>query len=393
MHKPYNIDGDKHICRVPVEMLFCESNDFIHGPNAYAERPPLWHQQHNITDGLPIMSLRSHIRLFEGFFDPSQLDVSYYENWWNTIHNTMGIALPCSAADQISQRYDYFNHLNARYAENGIEDEAFLLEGEYDASTGRFILRDGHHRTCYLIARRERWANVRMSRSSFSALFEPSIGERVRNHVDKVGYSQPYAPIEHPQFHIPFAYRDNFFPNRLSCIADTLGYIRPASVLDIGCNAGYFSRHFSRMGAHVVGVEPQDCHFSTASILNELFNTQCDFRQDTAENVDLGDQVFEVAIMLTVLYHFLDKGDTAVKIAKKIDSHVSHFVFWESGSDAAREIEFMKRHTGFSAYRRLRMTSGTGRVRELGVFARESDTIDNLLAFNPYHQIMLAHTH
>ncbi|MBU3078664.1 class I SAM-dependent methyltransferase [Sphingomonas quercus] len=388
MKTSFKVVGDTYICRVPVEMLFCESNDFIHGPGKYPDRPPLWHQQHGITDGLSILSLRSHVRLFEGFFDPSRLDVGYYENWWNATHRTMGVAPPRDAARQIFERYDYFNHLNARYAENGVDDDAFLLDGEYDAATGRFILRDGHHRASYLIGRRQRWANVRMSPRSFGSLFEPSIGARVRRHVEQIGYKEPYSPIEHPQFHIPFAHRDNFFPNRLGCIADTLGYIRPASVLDIGCNAGYFSRHFSRLGAQVVGVEPQDSHFTTASILNELFNTQCDFRQDTAESVDLGSQVFDMAIVLTVLYHFLDRGDTAVKIAKKIDNHVSDFLFWESGSDIAREIDFMNRHTGFGAYRRLRMTIGTGRVRELGIFARNADAIDSLLAFNPYRPFL-----
>lgn len=384
----FQIGSDQMICRVPIEMLFCESDEFLGNTLKNASRPQAWHDVHVHSDGLSILSLRSHIRLFEGFFEPDKLDVSFYKNWWNAIHAGLGVNPPKTADERIFDRYDYFSYLNGRFAANGIDDDAFLLDGEYDPATGRFVLRDGHHRAAYLIARRERWANARMSAASHAALCDADRGALARQMLPAEGASDYYQPVEHPLLPPSFAHRDNFFPNRLSAIADALGYLRPASVLDIGSNIGYFSRHFSRSGARAVGVEPQEPHYNIAVALNALFQTNCDLRMSTAEEAQLGDEVFDIGIVLTVLYHFLNRPEIAIAMAQLIDKHVAYYLFWESGSDIDREVAFMAEHTGFGFYKRLRFTIGTGRVRELGVFARSAEAIEELTSYDPYRNFL-----
>ena len=59
-------------------------------------------------------------------------------------------------------------------------------------------------------------------------------------------------------------------------------------------------------------------------------------------------------------------------IVCRLDALGSQALFWESGDQPQREIDFIRTHTGLTEYLSLGPTYGTKLWRELGVFLRPS---------------------
>lgn len=373
--------------RVPLDMVHCECLDTLGTRSQHQHLPPLWHEMNRWSGGLPVLQLRSHQRLFSGFFEPDHPGDAIYRNWWRHIFVAANLEAPHSVGDQILGRYDQFLRL-AFDLDQPKANRIAPPQAEYDAGSGRVVLRDGHHRAAFLTAARRRWITVRLSGASAAALLNPEIRDAVSRDFQRWAGEATYQPIEHPSFVSGPPHRDGFVPDRLNLIADALGYYRPRSVLDLGSNIGRFSRYFSRAGARVVGIEPQDIHLERADALNTLFDTRAEFRGARLQDAALGDEIFEVGLALTLVYHFMDDPTVGPAMVRQIDRHVSRFLFWETGRDPAEEIAFVVRHSGFKAYRRLAGTLGTGRVREIGVFARDEADLDNLARFDPYQNVL-----
>ena len=80
--------------------------------------------------------------------------------------------------------------------------------------------------------------------------------------------------------------------------------LRGKSVLDIGCNAGFYSLAMKRRGAdRVVGIDSDPLYLQQAQFAAEVEGVEIDFRQlSVYELPDLHEQ-FDVVLFLGVLYH------------------------------------------------------------------------------------------
>lgn len=80
--------------------------------------------------------------------------------------------------------------------------------------------------------------------------------------------------------------------------------LRGKTVLDIGCNAGYYSIEMKRRGAErVVGIDSDEGYLAQARFAAEVNGFEIEFRQLSVYDVaKLGDK-FDVVLFLGVLYH------------------------------------------------------------------------------------------
>jgi tRNA (mo5U34)-methyltransferase len=77
------------------------------------------------------------------------------------------------------------------------------------------------------------------------------------------------------------------------------------TVLDIGCNAGFYSMEMKRRGAdHVVGIDSDDRYLAQASLAAETLGyDRIEFRKLDVYDVGALGQRFDVVIFMGVLYH------------------------------------------------------------------------------------------
>jgi tRNA (mo5U34)-methyltransferase len=80
--------------------------------------------------------------------------------------------------------------------------------------------------------------------------------------------------------------------------------LRGKSVLDVGCNAGFYSLEMKRRGAdRVVGIDSDDVYLAQASFAAEVTGLDIELRKlDVYEVAAIGER-FDVVIFMGVLYH------------------------------------------------------------------------------------------
>ncbi len=97
--------------------------------------------------------------------------------------------------------------------------------------------------------------------------------------------------------------------------------LKGLSVLDIGCNAGYFSFEAKRRGAHYIcGVDSKQEYIEQAKFCNDVLGFDVDFRVQTVYDLDKLDRQFDLVFFVGVLYHckYLSQAvEQASKAAKK----------------------------------------------------------------------------
>jgi tRNA (mo5U34)-methyltransferase len=76
------------------------------------------------------------------------------------------------------------------------------------------------------------------------------------------------------------------------------------TVLDIGCNAGFYSLEMKRRGAaRVVGIDYDERYLAQARFAAEMSGTEIEFRQMTVYEVADLKERFDIVLFLGVLYH------------------------------------------------------------------------------------------
>jgi 2-polyprenyl-3-methyl-5-hydroxy-6-metoxy-1,4-benzoquinol methylase len=91
-------------------------------------------------------------------------------------------------------------------------------------------------------------------------------------------------------------------------VADVVGAeLATSTVLDIGCNSGFFSLDLATRGAqHVDGVDLRPDNIARAQFVKEHFGVDnVDFRVSDADDLDIGRQ-WDVVLNLGLLYHVLN---------------------------------------------------------------------------------------
>src|SRR5436190_4737290 len=80
--------------------------------------------------------------------------------------------------------------------------------------------------------------------------------------------------------------------------------LRGKTVLDIGCNAGFYSIEMKRRGAdRVLGVDFDETYLSQARFAAEVCSADIEFRQLSVYDVGKLGEKFDVVLFLGVLYH------------------------------------------------------------------------------------------
>src|SRR3954470_21178769 len=76
------------------------------------------------------------------------------------------------------------------------------------------------------------------------------------------------------------------------------------SVLDIGCNAGFYSMEMKRRGAsRVLGVDSDEDYLKQARFAADVNDLDIEFRQLSVYDVGALGEKFEIVLFLGVLYH------------------------------------------------------------------------------------------
>ena len=179
-----------------------------------------------------------------------------------------------------------------------------------------------------------------------------------------------YTPILHPSYLHWKSERDQTYPTRLDVMMDFLGSrsLLGTKMIDIGCNIGYYARHFAREGAHVTGLEPLAEHYDLALRLNRLERVNFNLLPDRFESSSRL-QRYEIGLLLTVFIILWETG-ISVTLLRQINQCITDMLFWESGGEPETEKSLLLQNTHFTRYVKLAATSGTGKIRELGVFLK-----------------------
>jgi tRNA (mo5U34)-methyltransferase len=102
---------------------------------------------------------------------------------------------------------------------------------------------------------------------------------------------------------------DHFLGDYPQCKWQTFAHAMPAdltgkTVLDIGCNAGFYSQEMKRRGAaHVVGIDADPAYLAQARFAADVNGVDIEFRElDVYQVAQLG-RKFDLVLFMGVLYH------------------------------------------------------------------------------------------
>lgn len=88
------------------------------------------------------------------------------------------------------------------------------------------------------------------------------------------------------------------------------------SVLDIGCNAGFYSTVSKIRGAsRVVGLDSQPHYVAQAQLIREILGTDIDFRIADGHSLSASEGTFDLVINTGIIYHLQNPMDFLSKIA------------------------------------------------------------------------------
>lgn len=76
-----------------------------------------------------------------------------------------------------------------------------------------------------------------------------------------------------------------------------------ATVLDIGCNAGFYSQQLRRRGAAVLGIDHDEHYLAQARFAAEVNGLGIDYRRMEVYDVDAVGEEFDYVLFMGVLYH------------------------------------------------------------------------------------------
>lgn len=130
----------------------------------------------------------------------------------------------------------------------------------------------------------------------------PPDRETVRALVDEYDYWFQRIHLGHGVYTKPeTGYHETVWRAFLRCFPDDLG---GASVLDVGCNAGYFSIQAKLRGAgRVLGIEPWPVYLQQARKIGDVWKLGIEFDGLDAHDLDRVDEQFDLVFLCGLLYH------------------------------------------------------------------------------------------
>jgi tRNA (mo5U34)-methyltransferase len=112
------------------------------------------------------------------------------------------------------------------------------------------------------------------------------------------------------------------------------------SVLDIGCNGGFYSMEMKRRGAaHVVGIDSDPAYLAQACFAAEISGFEIEFREMSVYDVARLEQRFDLVLFMGVLYHLRHPLLALDLIHDHVASDLLLFQSLQRGEDAAGPVE------------------------------------------------------
>ena len=128
--------------------------------------------------------------------------------------------------------------------------------------------------------------------------------EEIRQRVEALGewfHNLDLGGVQTAPNHFLWNYPANKFKHFAHAIPPDLS---GKTVLDIGCNAGFYSLEMKRRGAaRVLGIDSDDRYLAQAQLASEVTGLEAEFRNLSVYDVaELGER-FDLVIFMGVLYH------------------------------------------------------------------------------------------
>lgn len=114
--------------------------------------------------------------------------------------------------------------------------------------------------------------------------------------------------------------------------------LKGASVLDVGCNAGFYSVEFKKRGAaRVLGVDVDDHYLQQARFVAATLDAEIEFEKLSVYDVDTIPGQFDYVLFMGLFYHLRYPLYALDKLIKKVKGHLI-FQTMVRGSTVSPEI-------------------------------------------------------
>ena len=354
-------ESDEVIVWLPVEMLFVD-DDVIHIKNLHISMFKAY---------VDLFSLfENGLGNFEAYIDFFLQSSDYPAYRKEALKND-----PLARQDFINNRFLLYEMYSKEFDGNS----AFFIDNPCEVCwnvNGTFYLRDGVHRATFLYIKRMTQVPAKMSRSDYQKWLNQPILNKVIDIIDERNITSSYCSIPHPSLINFPSYRGRSSRRDLTIITFLNSNCKcdfgKMKILDVGCYHGHFTRLFARLGSDVTGIEVDVDKFTLACALNELFYlTGAKMFNGLVQDYNT-EQVYDITLLLTVLYWTWGTPE-CLKILQRVDELTRWALVWESGDLIEEEKNFILKNSSFNSYHKICQTYGTGKLRELGVFFKNTE--------------------
>jgi tRNA (mo5U34)-methyltransferase len=115
------------------------------------------------------------------------------------------------------------------------------------------------------------------------------------------------------------------------------------SVLDVGCNAGFYSFELAKRGAHVIGIDREPLYLRQARWAAREFGleSQVELRQQTVYDLGRSNEVFDIVLFMGVMYHLRHPLLALDILARKVRALMVFQTLTMPGEDVVESPEDM----------------------------------------------------
>ena len=164
-------------------------------------------------------------------------------------------------------------------------------------------------------------------------------GEQLRTRIDELGpwfHNMNLAGVWTAPDHFLGDYPAVKWRHTASAIPVDL---RGRSVLDIGCNAGFFSMEMKRRGAdRVVGLEPDPAYLAQARFAADVSGLEIEFRDLSVYDVAALGERFDIVLFMGVFYHLRHPLLALDLVHEHVAGDLLVFQTMQRGSTAVAEL-------------------------------------------------------
>lgn len=352
---------------VPIELIFSEKRSDI---PTVENRTEKWEKHNSQYQDIPLIGFKPYRVLYDFFSRGESFPIEYC-NWYQDLFISRDMQSGYTDEQLIEKRYREYKMMKNELQNNGFD---FFIKhpaiGKWNEN-GYINLLDGHHRTSFLYNSGFRNVPVQLSKEDYMKWKNERQARNVKDIILKQGRTEFYQPILNPYFMKLHPHREDAVKSRLHFILEYFNNTRMKGkkIIDIGANLGYFGMEFARMGSEVDLIEPDELHYElTCEVVKLMQIKNTEVITSSFERLSI-DKTYDMAIMLTVFYHYINNPDVRNKFIENLNHYVTSMIIWESGENIEEEKKYIINHTKFKKYIHLGYTYATGKFRELGIFS------------------------